>query len=46
MYYLVTNVSNTVTVKAKSERTLTKYKLNLACVTFMGTWQFKSTRDL
>jgi hypothetical protein len=43
---LVTSVSNTVTVKAQSEQTLAKYKLNLACVTFMGTWQFKSTRDL
>jgi len=46
MYYLVTSVSNTVTVKAKSEQTLAKYKLNVACMTFMGTWQFKSMRDL
>jgi hypothetical protein len=44
MYYLVTNVSNTVTVRAKSEQTLVKYKLNLACVT-MGKWHFMSTRD-
>lgn len=31
MYYLVTNESNTVTLKAKSEQSLTKYRHNLAC---------------
>jgi len=46
MCYLVTSVSNTVTVKANSEQTLAKYKLNRACMTFIGTLQFKSTIDL
>lgn len=46
MCYLVISVSNTVTVKANSEQSLAKYKLNMACVTFIGTLQFKSTTDL
>jgi len=43
MYYLVTSISNTVTVKAKSEHTLTKYKLNLACV--RPSWAHGSSRE-